>query len=144
MIGNIKWEELVCAVCQTIEERFDVLLDIDGEALDELDEIAKRTIGSYELAHPNPAKVAGHVVFWFRRLRPVTHRPESQNKLLVANETAALYLGLSICDLYRGEGSKETFHLPARVMKDWIASLRYNSHSPHAIAIAFEILTAEH
>lgn len=82
-------------------------------------------------------------MFWFRRLRPVTHRPESQNKLLVANETAALFLGLAICNQYSGDNSKEVFHLPARVMKDWVASLRYNSHSPHAIAIAFEILTEE-
>ena len=140
-LGNIDWQRLLGAVCADIEQRFQLELEVDTDELAELDRFAAKSLQSYDLDNPNAAKVAGHVCFWFRRVKPIRHAATSQNKYLSANEEAALWLGLAICDQYCDDRRAETFKIEPRILKDWVASLRYNSHSPHALAIAFEILT---
>jgi hypothetical protein len=142
MIGNIDWVALVDPICQLIESTYDVKLKIDSDSLKELDAVATKTIGTYDIRHPNPAKVAGHVVFWFRRVKPLSYADDTPAKCFAVNEMAALWLGLAICDQHHGDESRIAMSLPARVAKDWISSLRYNSHSPHALATAFEVLAS--
>ena len=66
---------------------------------------------------------------------------KTASKYLAVNEEAALWLGLAICDQYFDDARAEAFKIAPRVLKDWVASLRYNSHSPHALAISYELLT---
>jgi hypothetical protein len=140
-LGNIDWRDLLNAVCTHLEQRFELDLEIDTDELAELERFASSSLGSYQLENPNAAKVAGHVCFWFRRVKPIRHAATSRNKYLAVNEEAALWIGLAICDQYYDDKRAESFKIEPRILKDWVASLRYNSHSPHALAIAFEILT---
>lgn len=144
MIGNIDWARLVKPICGAVEREFNVKLKVDTDALMELGAIAAKTTGRYEIAHPNPAKVAGHVVFWFRRIKPLSYADDTPAKCFAVNELAALWLGLAICNTHRGDESKAVLRLPPRIAKDWMASLRYNSHSPHALAMAFELFASDH
>jgi hypothetical protein len=144
MIGNINWMVLVNPICKSIEHEYNVKLKVDIDALMELGAIAAKTIGGYDIRHPNPAKVAGHIVFWFRRIKPLSFSDDTPAKCFAVNEMTALWLGLAICNTHRGNESKEVLRLPPRIAKDWIFSLRYNSHSPHALATAFELFASDH
>lgn len=138
---NIDWKRLLGSVCDTVEEFYEVKLQVDTDELAELERFSEESLKSYKLGSPNAAKIAGHLCFWLRRFKPIRHAPDSRNKLLAANEMVALWLGLAICDQYYDDARCRSFSIDQRILKDWVASLRYNSHSPHALAIAFEILT---
>jgi hypothetical protein len=140
-LHNIDWQRLLAPVCDAIEKQYEVELEVDTDELAELARFADESLKSYQLQSPNAAKVAGHICFWLRRFKPISHAATSKSKLLAVNETVALWLGLSICDQYYDDVRAEAFKVSPRILKDWVASLRYNSHSPHALAIAFEILT---
>lgn len=92
---------------------------------------------------PNVAKVAGHVVFWIRKLKPVSHSAGSVNKLLTINEVIGILVGVSICQHYFDDHSKAQIRFSDRIMKDWASSLRNHSHSPHSCAISFEFLASD-
>ncbi|HYD63925.1 hypothetical protein [Azospirillum sp.] len=140
-LRNVDWQRVLHPVCDAIEAVYGVELEVDTDELAELERFADESLRSYRLTNPNAAKVAGHLCFWLRRLKPIRHAATSNAKLLAVNEVAALWLGLAICDQYFDNASAQSFKIDPRILKDWVASLRYNSHSPHALAIAFEILT---
>lgn len=140
-IGNIDWRTVISAACCYVENREGVGLDIDTDLLAELEIYANKSLRGYNIENPNAAKVAGHVCFWVRRVKPVLHKPDTIRKFLAVNEEVALLVGLAICQNYFDDARAESFKISPKILKDWVSSLRYNSHSPHALAIAFELIT---
>ena len=138
---DIDWVAILVAACKSVEDQYDIKLDIDTDLIKELDDYIEYSLASYDMDSPNAAKVAGHVCFWLRRFKPITHESSSRAKYFAVNEEVALFVGLSICDQYFDDHRAETFNIDMRVLKDWVSSLRYNSHSPHALALSFELLT---
>lgn len=127
-----------------VERVCDLKLEIDADILKEISEQADGTLDQLNMnTMPNVAKVAGHVTFWIRKLKPVTHAKNSKNKLLTINEVIGILVGVGICQTYFDDKSKTGFSFPNRIMKDWAMSLRSHSHSPHSCAIAFEFLASE-
>ena len=83
----------------------------------------------------SPYKMGGILCFWVRKLKPFSvHRKEEANRFV--NETIALYSALY---LILGCG-KTCPKLDGPYIHDLIASLRYNSFSPHSTAYLFESL----
>ena len=141
VIDQVRWIDIVEEVCEDAERRFGLQLRIDEAVVEEMAIAAKNGLRGYGADQPNPAKVAGHVSFWIRRLKPVSHREDTVARLYVVNEWIALKVGLAICEEYFENQRKPSFDLPPRVLTDWVISLHVNSHSPHSLAFAFEILT---
>lgn len=144
-IANIDWRPIFTAACIHFEKEYKIRLRIDTDILDELELHVEKTLQHYQLTGPNVAKVAGHVCFWLRRLKPIHHHPNSRNKNTAINEEVALWVALSICADWHDDHSRQPIkQVPMRILKDWVTSLRINAHSPHALAIAFELIASDH
>jgi hypothetical protein len=92
---------------------------------------------------PNAAKIAGVTAFWIRKLKPLRIEPNSPNSFLLINEFISLKVGIAICEQYFDDCRKDKINLNPRILRDWIFSFRYNSHSPHSSLISFEMLACE-
>lgn len=141
MIGNVDWFKILYEITATAEKKFNLSLTIEGEIAKEIEVLVKRNLASIEIQKPNVAKVAGIVAFWIRKLKPIGFASDSKNKLLTVNEYVSLMVGLSICHKYFDDASRDKFKIHKRILKDWISSFRYHSHSPHSSLTAFEILS---
>lgn len=142
---KIDWPPILHNACALVEKRQDITLCIDTDILNEIALKVEETLHALQMnTMPNVAKVAGHVAFWIRKLKPIYHAPASTGKLLTINEVVGILVGVGICQQYFDDHSRAALRLPARVMKDWAASLRNHSHSPHSCAIAFEFLASDH
>ncbi|MBF8272939.1 MAG: hypothetical protein HW380_2044 [Magnetococcales bacterium] len=137
-IGELVWRTIFDEVVGDIERKFGLCLIVDQDVVDELTAKTQTTLASYGLHLPNEAKIAGHLSFWIRRLKPISHCEKSERKWLAINEAVGLYVGISLCEKF----SEKKFRKPSRrIMLDWITSMRVNSHSPQGTALAFEVLT---
>lgn len=141
VIDQVRWLDLAEEIAARAEKKYNLRLSVDQCLLDEVAAAVKKSLGGYNMDSPNPAKVAGHVCFWFRRLKPIFHKDDSPARLHPINEWIALHLGLAICKEYFDDTCKVDFSVPGRILIDWVVSLHVNSHSPHSLAIAFELLT---
>ena len=140
---NIDWGSVLHEIAANLESRFELDLLIDSDVVAEIGDQLDRTLQALPLAtRPNIAKVAGHVAFWIRKLKPISHSANTQKKLLVINELVAILVGAGICARYFDDTSSEHIVLPPRILFDWASSFRLNSHSPHSCAIAFEMLSS--
>lgn len=142
MLNKIDWMSPLERAVTQLEQKFDVALCLDSDIVAEIGNHLIRTVKSIPMnTDPNVAKIAGHVAFWIRKLKPIQSDQTStaDKKLLFANELAALLVGASICC----KNFKGTFHFPNRIFYDWASSLRINSHSPNSCAIAFELLASK-
>jgi hypothetical protein len=133
------WSQVLFDATTLCERSNDVKLCIDRDIVKEISEKANASLAALNMQTiPNVAKVAGHVAFWIRKLKPIYHAADTPNKLLTCNEVIGILVGIGICQRYFDDHSKQGIHLSSRVAKDWAASLRTHSHSPHSCAIAFE------
>jgi hypothetical protein len=142
MLKTIDWTTPLTRAVLQLERKFQVDLCLDSDIVAEIGSHLKRTVDAIPMdTDPNVAKIAGHVAFWIRKLKPITpdQNVKQQHKLLAANELAALLVGAAICRT----NFKADFRLPNRIFHDWASSLRINSHSPNSCAIAFELLTTD-
>lgn len=142
-LDQIDWEAVLNYAAAILEKNYSINLDIDIDIVREIKVNIEKSLSALEMdgSVPNVAKVAGHVVYWIRKLKPITHAQDSSHKLLTANESAAIVVGMSICRQYIT--SSFNFNPPKRVMFDWAVSLRKHNHSPHSCAITFELLVSE-
>lgn len=138
MISDIVWRVIFDEMTRYFEKRFDIILDIGGEILDEIETMMSQSLMICRLDDPNVAKVSGHIAFWIRKLKPINHARGSINKYLTINELVGLFVGLALCARF----SESPVVKPTpRILHDWEVSLRYNSHSPQSTAMIFEIIT---
>jgi hypothetical protein len=139
MLGTVDWYGVLMREAGVIEEKLDVRLVIDRRITDELGEMAKKTLVTFNQTKPSAAKIAGNVVFWMRKLKPIHIAQDSHNAYLLVNELLAVLVGIGICNL-------PTVMPPTKVTmskamrNDLITSLRYHSHSPNSLAMFFEAL----
>ena len=139
MANNIKWKDVLLASCNWAEKRFNLKLELDGDIVDEVADSLEKSLKLTDLDQPNVAKIAGHTVFWIRKLKPVHHKDSSPNKLLAINEVIGVRLGFSICRKYfddHADPAPNKVH--TRLLSDLVKSLRAHSHSPHSTALLFE------
>ena len=140
-IDNIDWFAILHEQAAIIEKRHDIRIDIDEATCLEVGRVVDDHLAATGLERPNVAKIAGQVAFWVRKLKPLRLSATSPNYLSTLNELAGLLIGLAICNLYKDDCSKaQKIHLPPRIFRDWVNSLRYHSHSPHSSMISFELL----
>lgn len=140
---HINWVGVMNEAAALCEHTYGVALEIDLDVIREISLKANETLSALNMnTLPNVAKVAGHVAFWIRKLKPISHARNSTNKLLTINEVTGILVGVGICNRYFDDRSRKHFRLPDRIMKDWASSLRNHSHSPHSCAIAFEFLAS--
>lgn len=139
MLNQVDWMVPLGRAVATLEQKFTIKLTLDSDVVGEVASHLNRTVSQIPMnTDPNVAKIAGHVAFWIRKLKPIGY-DESQlqtNKLLNVNELAALLVGAAICR----KKFKSDLRLHNRIFFDWASSLRVNSHSPSSCAIAFELL----
>lgn len=140
-LGNIEWTRLLFAACTESERRKTISLEVDPDIVGDIEARAAESLNQYRISRPNAAKVAGHVCYWLCRLKPVRNVTGAPSRFLAINEEVALYVGLAICDEYFDDVRAESVSIDPSILKDWVTSLRYNTHSPYALAIAFELLT---
>lgn len=143
-IHHIQWEPIFERLCRRLERRWECTFAIDREILIEVADKTQATLaGLNDTSVPNVAKVAGHVSFWIRKLKPISYAAQSPatGKFLAINEYVGLMVGLGICHEYLDDSRKAFFQdPPSRILRDWVVSFRVNSHSPHSTQIAFELL----
>ena len=143
-LNNIDWEAALHDGCALAEHSLNLSLTIDRDIVREIAAEAEKTLAGLQMtSSPNVAKIAGHVAFWIRKLKPIAHAADSPHRFLAVNELVGILVGMGICRSYFDDTRKETVELPKRVMNDWIASLRHHSHSPHSCALMFELLASE-
>ncbi|MBF0626272.1 MAG: hypothetical protein HQL82_15895 [Magnetococcales bacterium] len=137
MFSELNWRAVFQEHVEACERAFNMSLIVDLDIVNELESMVGRTILGYGLAKPNAAKLAGHVSFWIRKLKPISFAADSRHKYLAINELVGLWVGLSLCKRFGGQG----FKMPSeRIRVDWISSMRAHSHSPHGSALSFEML----
>jgi len=138
---SVNWGTVFEQIVEWVEKNLDVSLIIDDEILQEANVFTSNSIASYKLDSPNLAKIAGCIAFWIRKLKPISFGPDKKNKILCVNELVALLVGLSIYNSVKDGEAPKGIQVSGRVLIDWIITLRYNSHSPHSTALAFELLS---
>ena len=146
MISKLDWVKFLFAILGTVEDHLgcpDTLL-LDRDIVREIAERARETVGSYNKESPNVPKIAGHIAFWVRKLKPVSFEQNATAKFLAVNELVSLYAALAFCDQYHERRSQHhrsvIYRLSPRVIVDWATTMRFHSHSPHSTAMTFEIL----
>jgi hypothetical protein len=79
MISGMDWIKVFAATVEVAEYHFDVegCLVVDSDILHEIDCQARQTVATYRKSDPNPAKIAGHISFWIRKLKPIAFSPHS-------------------------------------------------------------------
>lgn len=143
-IENVDWFTILCREAAVIEKKANICIDIDEAIVLEVDRLVREHLLATGLQHPNVAKVAGQVMFWVGKLKPLRLSADSPNSLLTLNELAGLRIGLAICNAYRDDSSKgRHITLPPRIGRDWVSSLRYDYHSPHSSMLSFELLMCD-
>ena len=138
---NVNWLTILDSLTAAAEREFSLVVSIEKAVIKEIQERVDSGLANFQ--EPNAAKIAGIVAFWIRRLKPLRVERESPNPFLLINEFIALKVGISICEQYYDDARKEKITLNPRILRDWIFSFRYNSHSPHSSLISFEMLACE-
>ncbi|WP_165176928.1 hypothetical protein [Desulfovibrio sp. ZJ369] len=142
--GNIKWQPILKDVAEKISTTYSVELILDEAIVLEAEQRIKESLDNLGFDRPNVAKVAGQVAFWLRKLKPLSIAPSSKNYFRLVNELAALRIGLAICNCYKDDCSKDKeVQLHSRILRDWVTSFRYHSHSPHSSMTSFELLMCD-
>lgn len=139
MSRRVDWYAVLRREAELVEKSLGVLLHIDRVAIDEIDEMSEKTLVGFNQNKPSVAKVAGNVVFWIKKLKPVSRQPDSDNDYRLINELVAILVGVGICNLHYS-GTANALHMPPQTLNDLAASLRYHSYSPNSVAMIFESL----
>lgn len=135
------WQEILMKAAAAIERKYRVKLLVDEAILLEIGRFIADGLASLGFYSPNVAKVAGIAAFWIRKLKPLSIAPDSPNHFLLANERAALLVGLTIAAMFEDEdGVARKIAMPKDILIDWTSSLRYHSHSPYSSITAFELI----
>lgn len=134
---DVDWYLILKRQADLIEKKFDLKLTIDLVTIDEIDEMAKKTLASFNQNKPSVAKVAGNVAFWIKKLKPLNRASDSSNDYRVINELAAVLVGAGICNTL---GHRSNVEMSAQMLNDLVSSLRYHSYSPNSVAMIFESL----
>ena len=143
MSGNIRWYDILLDLVEKAEKAFDLKIGIELDIIDEIQVRVQESLDRIDGTAPNAAKNAGIVAFWIRKLKPPSIHQTSNYSFLPLNEYIALKVGLAICAKYFDDTRKEKISLNPRILRDWVFSFRYNSHSPHSALISFEMLACE-
>ncbi|MFA7242375.1 MAG: hypothetical protein WC091_19860, partial [Sulfuricellaceae bacterium] len=96
MLGSVDWYAILQREAGILEGILGLKLIIDRVAVDELEEMAKKTLASFNQDKPSAAKTAGNVVFWIKKLKPVSRAPDSPNDYRLVNELLAIILETSV------------------------------------------------
>ena len=149
-ISDPQWFEILYKITDETEKiyqakGFNFEVFIEEAIVQDVAAQINRTMKASGIEKPNPAKIAGVVSFWIRKLKPLIITAQPQETFRLINELVALKVGLAICDKYMKDENGESIclRLNKRILRDWVASLRYHSHSPHSSIIAFEMLACE-
>ena len=129
------WHQVMDDTCISLEYMLDVKLVIDDDIVKEINLMAIRTLKQYQPVKPNAAKIAGHIAFWTRKLKPIFYDGDTKNKYLTINELAGVLIGFGVCFHFYNNSK---IHPHGRWFEDWLKSLRFNSHSPQSTALFFE------
>jgi hypothetical protein len=143
---NIDWQKILISIAGDISRELDLDIVAENYILDEISDRINNTLTGLHMQKPNVAKIAGVVTFWVRKLKPFSYSPSDMAKgakLSPLNELIAIQSGLAICYKYNDDYSRSNFKLSKRLLKDWLHTLRFHSHSPHSSLFAFELLTTE-
>lgn len=141
--NNVNWHEILMHTAMNIADEFNLNILAEEYVLREISDRIASSLEHIEFKNPNVAKIAGIVTFWIRKLKPFYYDFDDlakYDKLHPLNELIAVETGLAICSHYKDDYSLESFHLSKRVLKDWLHSLRYHSHSPYSSILVFELL----
>jgi hypothetical protein len=100
MIGDIDWQRVFQAAADEAERRLGLedCLILDQDILAEVEQRARDTVASYGKKDPNTAKVAGHIAFWIRKLKPISFVDGAPKKFLAVNEAVSIIFALAFCD----------------------------------------------
>ncbi len=72
---HFDWQAVLSDAATLCERAYGVSLTIDRDILREISEQAEGTLLQLNMSTlPNMAKVAGHVAFWIRKLKPIAPR----------------------------------------------------------------------
>jgi hypothetical protein len=124
-------------------KEYDLVIGLEHDIINEIQTRVQESLDRIDGSAPNAAKNAGIVAFWIRKLKPLSIHPTSEFSFLPLNEYVALRVGLSICARYFDDARKQKISLNPRILRDWVFSFRYNSHSPHSSLISFEMLACD-
>jgi hypothetical protein len=133
---SIKTVSILMEMVNDAEVRFGISLVVDGDIVKEAETQVLSSLRGIGLASPNLAKIASAFAFWIRKLKPISHSPDSKNKYLAINEYVALMVGLSICTR---RSKSPSIRISQRILVDWVNSFRVNSHSPSSSMLIFEV-----
>ena len=125
-----------------VSHRFGVLLRIDNAAVGEIEAMYGKTLDAFNQDSPNAAKISGNLVFWIRKLKPISHSTKSRSYYAFVNEYAAIIAGVAILNIHTHKLTGKYIAIPTRELEDFAISLRYHSHSPHGLTLAFELFMA--
>lgn len=143
--NNVDWRKVLVKIAGNISTELNLNILVEDFILQEISDRIDNSLDHIEFENPNVAKIAGIVVFCVRKLKPFYYdfdEAAKSGKLHPLNELIAIQTGLAICSQYKDDCSLlDDIRLSDRVLKDWLHSLRYHSHSPYSSILAFELLT---
>lgn len=140
---NVNWRKVLAEIAGNIASEFNLNILVEEFVLQEISDRIDTSLSHIEFDNPNVAKIAGIVMFWVRKLKPFHYdfdEMANSGKLHPLNELIAVQTGLAICSQYKDDYSLENIRLSPRILKDWLHSLRYHSHSPYSSILVFELL----
>jgi hypothetical protein len=142
---NVEWGKVLKRVATNISTEYRLNIIVEEYILKEIQERIKATLEDLRMDAPNVAKIAGVVAFWVRKLKPFSYaycKAAEGEKFYALNELVAIETVFAVCSQYNDDYTNPERFMPSeRLLKDWIHSLRFHSHSPHSLIFIFELLT---
>ena len=144
---NVKWMDLLYEVVEGTERLFaargnPLVICIQKPVVEEIGWRIEQNVNREGINQGNAAKMAGVTAFWIRKLKPLYIEP-SQKTYNFINELVSLQVGVAICNKYFSDEGVRGIRINQRVLKDWLTSFRYHSHSPSSSIISFEMMACE-
>lgn len=135
MLSDKDYETFIQGAANLVSKQFDVDLNVDLRVISEIKVHTERSLTAFNQDAPNAAKQAGNLVFWIRKLKPVSN---DNGYFGLANEYIALLCGIAVLNASLQKTGKKIV-LGKRPLTDFAHTLRFHSHSPNGLTLSFEL-----
>lgn len=136
MPPKFDFQKTIDRAAQIVSDRFDVDLAVDARIVSEIEAFCEKSLASFNQDDPSAAKIAGSMVFWIRKLKPAAHT--GSGYFPSANEYIAILCGVALVNSHWRE-KKMHMQIRKEALIDFSRTLRFHSHSPHGLALMFEM-----
>lgn len=135
MLSDNDYATFIERAAQIVSKQFNVDLVVDHRIISEIKAHTAKSLDSFNQGAPNAAKQAANLAFWIRKLKPAFCE---RGYFSLANEYISLLCGIAAINAALKKDRKSVI-VGQRPLTDFAHTLRFHSHSPHGLALSFDL-----